>query len=134
MGIRGLGSMNIKKLADFLGIKTLSDLENAIQAHKIRRLEGFGEKTEENLAKAVEQYEKGHDRMSLGKALPLAEEIISSLKIRCESYKVDLSKIIYTGSLRRMKETIGDIDILAEAGSEEALNLMDAFVSLPEVE
>lgn len=44
MEIRGLGAKNIQKLADFLGIKTLSDLENAIQAHKIRRLGGFGEK------------------------------------------------------------------------------------------
>jgi DNA polymerase (family 10) len=48
-------------------------------------LEVSEKKTEENLAKAVEQYEKGYDWMSLGKALPLAEEIISSLKIRCES-------------------------------------------------
>lgn len=135
MEIRGLGAKRMKKLADALGIKTLSDLENAIKAHKIRRLEGFGEKTEENLAKAIEQYEKGHDRINLGKALPLAEEIISALKARCESTcKIDLSKIIYTGSLRRLKETIGDIDILAEAGREEALKVMDAFVSLPEVE
>ena len=136
MEIRGLGAKKMKKLADALGIKTLSDLENAIQAHKIRRLEGFGEKTEKNLAKAVEQYEKGHDRMSLGKALPLAEEIIAALKARCKSTcKIDLSKIIYTGSLRRMKETIGDIDILAEAeGEKEVLKVMDAFVSLPEVE
>jgi len=134
MEIRGLGAKRMKKLADALGIKTIPDLENAIQAHKIRNLEGFGEKSEENLTKAVEQYKKGHDRISLGKALPLAEEIISALKVRCESSKLDLSKIIYTGSLRRIKETIGDIDILAEAGQEEALKVMNAFVSLPEVE
>lgn len=135
MEIRGLGAKKMKKLSDALGIKTLSDLENAIESHKIRRLEGFGEKTEENLAKAIEQYEKSHDRMSLGKALPLAEEIIAALKARCESTcKIDPSKIIYTGSLRRLKETIGDIDILAEAGSGEALKVMNAFVSLPEVE
>ena len=135
MEIRGLGAKKMKKLSDALGIKTLPELENAIKSHKIRRLEGFGEKSEENLAKAVEQYEKGHDRMSLGKALPLAEEVIAALKARCESAcKIDVSKIIYTGSLRRLKETIGDIDILAEAGSGEALKVMDAFVSLPEVE
>ena len=135
MEIRGLGAKKMKKLADALGIKTLLDLENAIKDHKIRRLEGFGEKSEENIAKAIEQYERGHDRINLGKALPLAEEIIAALKARCESpCKIDLSKIIYTGSLRRLKETIGDIDILAEAGREEALKVMDAFVSLPEVE
>jgi len=135
MEIRGLGAKKMKKLSDALGIQTLPDLEDAIKAHKIRRLEGFGEKSEESLSKAVEQYEKSHDRITLGKALPLAEEIIAALKSRCESScRIDFSKIIYTGSLRRLKETIGDIDILAEAGREEASNVMDAFVSLPEVE
>lgn len=136
MEIRGLGSKKIKKLSDTLGVKTLSDLKDAIRAHRLRRLEGFGEKSEENLAKAIEQYEKSHARIGFGKALPLADEIISALKARCESRtsKVSLSKIIYTGSLRRLKETIGDIDILAEAEKEEALKIMDCFVSLPDVE
>jgi len=136
MEIRGLGAKRMKKLADALGIMTLSDLKNAINTHKIMELEDFGEKSEENLLKAVEQYEKSHDRMALGKALPLAEELISALKAECKrtTCKIDFSKIIYTGSLRRLKETIGDIDILAEAEKEEALKIMDAFVSLPDVE
>jgi DNA polymerase (family 10) len=135
MEIRGLGAKKTKRLADALGINTLSDLKDAVKAHRIRRLEGFGEKSEENIAKAIEQYEKSHDRIILGKALPLAEEIISALKAKCENTcKVDLSKIIYTGSLRRLRETIGDIDILAEAEREEAVKVMDAFTSLSEVE
>lgn len=136
MEIRGLGAKKMKKLADTLGIKTLSDLKNAIIAQRLRRLEGFGEKSEKNLARAIEQYEKSHARIALGKALPLADEVISALKARCESttYKVDLSKIIYTGSLRRLKETIGDIDILAEAEKGETLKVMDCFVSLPDVD
>jgi len=136
MEIWGLGAKKLKKLTDALGIRTLSDLKNAILAHKIRELKDFGEKSEENLLKAVEHYEKSHDRASLGKVLPLAEELISALKAKCESKicKIDLSKIIYTGSLRRLKETIRDIDILAEAEREEALKIMDVFVSLPEVE
>jgi DNA polymerase (family 10) len=135
MEIRGLGAKRMKKLADILGIRTLSDLKNAIIAHRLRRLEGFGEKSEKNLARAIEQYEKSHSRIALGKALPLADEVISALKARCESTtsKVDLSKIIYTGSLRRLKETIGDIDILAEAEKGESLKVMDCFVSLPDV-
>jgi DNA polymerase (family 10) len=135
MEIWGLGAKRLKKLADALGIRTLSDLKNAILAHKIRELKDFGEKSEENLLKAVEHYEKSHG-MSIGKVLPLAEELISALKAECESKicKIDLSKIIYTGSLRRLKETIRDIDIVAEAEKEEALKIMDVFVSLPEVE
>ncbi|MGB9939617.1 DNA polymerase/3'-5' exonuclease PolX [Methanosarcina sp.] len=136
MEIRGLGAKKMKKLADTLGIRTLSDLKNAITAHRLRRLEGFGEKSEENLARAIEQYEKSHTRIALGKALPLAEEVISALKARCDNTnsKIELSKIIYTGSLRRLKETIGDIDILAEAEKGEALKVMDCFVSLPDVD
>jgi len=136
MEIRGLGAKKMKKLADTLGVRTLSDLKNAVIAHRLRRLEGFGEKSEENLARAIEQYEKSHTRIALGKALPLADEVISALKAQCESTnsKVDLSKIIYTGSLRRLKETIGDIDILAEAEKGEALKVMDCFVSLPDVD
>ncbi|HWR26087.1 MAG TPA: helix-hairpin-helix domain-containing protein [Methanosarcina sp.] len=117
MEIRGLGAKKMKKLADTLGIKNVADLKTAINAHKLRELEDFGAKSEENLAKAIEQYEKTHSRLALGKALPLAEEIISALKLECKNWdcKIDPSKIIYTGSLRRLKETIGDIDILAEA-------------------
>lgn len=136
MEIRGLGAKKIKKFSDTLGVRTLSDLKNAIVTHRLRRLEGFGEKSEENLARAIEQYEKSHSRINLGKALPLADEVISALKRQCENTnsKVDLSKIIYTGSLRRLKETIGDIDILAEAEKGEALKVMNCFVSLPDVE
>ena len=135
MEIRGLGAKKMKKLADALEIKTMSDLKDAVNNHRIRRLEGFGEKSEENIAKAIENYEKSHSRIALGKALPLAEEIISSLKaeLSIRAPDIDLSKIIYTGSLRRLKETIGDIDILAEANEEQAWKMMNAFVSLPEV-
>jgi DNA polymerase (family 10) len=135
MEIRGLGARKMKKLADALEIKNVADLKEAINAHKLRELEAFGEKSEENLAKAIEQYEKTHSRLALGKALTLAEEIISALKLECKNWdcKIDPSKIIYTGSLRRLKETIGDIDILAEAKKEEAEKVMKAFVSLPDV-
>ena len=135
MEIRGLGAKTMKKLADALEIKTISDLKDAVNTHRIRRLEGFGEKSEENIARAIENYEKSHSRIPLGKALPLAEEIISALKaeLRIRTPEVDLSKIIYTGSLRRLKETIGDIDILAEADKVNAGKIMNAFVYLPEV-
>jgi len=135
MEIRGLGAKKMKKLADALEIKTMSDLKDAVNAHRIRRLEGFGEKSEENIARAIENYEKSHSRITLGKALPLAEDIISALKTELinETLEIDLSKIIYTGSLRRLKETIGDIDILAEAEGDQAGRIMNAFVSLPAV-
>ncbi|WP_440945809.1 DNA polymerase/3'-5' exonuclease PolX [Methanosarcina sp. T3] len=139
MEIRGLGAKKTKRLADELKIKTISDLKDAVNAHRIRRLEGFGEKSEENISRALKNYEKSHSRMALGKVLPLAEEIISALKTTLKTERgsktpeIDLSKLIYTGSLRRLKETIGDIDILAEAEGEQVGKVMSAFVSLPAV-
>ena len=139
MEIRGLGAKRVKKLSDTLEIRTLKDLKKAVNAHKIRELEGFGEKTEENLSRAIRTYEKSHARMPLGKAMTLAEELVSTLKTELgekgkgKVSKADLSKLTFTGSLRRMKETIGDIDILAEAENEEAKRIMDTFVSLPGV-
>ncbi|WP_269848757.1 helix-hairpin-helix domain-containing protein [Methanosarcina horonobensis] len=58
MEIRGLGAKKMKKLADELEIKTISDLKDAVSTHRLRRLEGFGEKSEENIARAIENYEK----------------------------------------------------------------------------
>ncbi|MCO5384069.1 MAG: helix-hairpin-helix domain-containing protein [Methanosarcina barkeri] len=58
MEIRGLGAKKMKKLADAFGIMNISDLKEAINVHKLRKLENFGEKSEENLARAIEQYEK----------------------------------------------------------------------------
>lgn len=124
--ISGLGANKIKDLVDNLGIKNISDLKKAIKQKKLRKLEGFGKKTEENILDSIKQYEKSHERMLLKKAMPIAEEIIDYLKKNAE-----LKKINYAGSLRRMKETIGDIDILVETNEPE--KLMDVFVNMPSV-
>lgn len=126
MNIRGLGPSKAKRLAEDLNICTITDLKKALRDHEVRELDGFGEKTEENLEKAILQYEKSHERMLLGKAMGLAEEIISYLK-----EGNDLKKIQYAGSLRRMKETIGDIDVLVI--SDDPLEIMDRFVRFKDV-
>ena len=98
-------------------------------------LKASGKKAKKISPEQLKITKKATPESPLGKALPLAEEIISALKteLRTKTPEIDLSKIIYTGSLRRLKETIGDIDILAEAEEGEAGKIMDAFVSLPEV-
>jgi len=106
MSIEGMGPKKVMALYQKLKIKTLKDLEKAAKHHKIRELFGFGEKTEESILKNIELARTKKKRILLGTALPIAEEIVSGLKKYCIDIK-------YAGSLRRMKETIGDIDILA---------------------
>ncbi len=125
--IEGLGPKTIRKLHDELNIKSISDLRDAIQKHKIQELEGMGEKTEHNLLEAIKNFEKSHERMLIDVAMETAEDVISYLK---EQSKPDI--INYAGSLRRMKETIGDIDVLAVTDNSE--ELMESFVSMENIE
>jgi DNA polymerase (family 10) len=133
--IEGLGPKSIKKLYQKLGIKNLADLEKAARGGKIRKLEGFGEKSEEKILKAIEFSKKSQGRFLLGHILPLAREIENKLKTIKE-----IENIALCGSIRRMKETIGDIDILVtiknenNAQAKKDINkIMDFFVGMPEV-
>ncbi|MEK6841340.1 MAG: helix-hairpin-helix domain-containing protein, partial [Nanoarchaeota archaeon] len=126
MDIMGLGPQKIKLLYQKLNIKNLKDLEKAIKKHKIQKLPRFGEKTEENIKKAVELHKKSKGRFLLGVALPIAEDIIKELKKLKEVHKINIG-----GSLRRMQETIGDIDILVTSSNSK--KVMDLFTSLPDV-
>lgn len=98
----------------------------AAQEHKLAALPGFGEKLDERIAREAARLLQRTKRPLLGVALPVAEEITSALRrvpavIACDP----------AGSLRRMKETIGDIDILVSATDPEAV--VDAFIHLPMV-
>ncbi len=126
MEIEGLGPKKISKLYKKLKIKNVKDLQKAIKFHKIRSLETFGEKTEENLKKSLDMFKKGQERVLLGIAIPISNKITSELK------KVKgVEKVITAGSLRRMKETVGDLDILVVSKNPEAV--MNKFTSLDEV-
>ncbi len=125
--IPGMGAKRAKILYEKLGIKTVEDLKHAAEKGLIRTLPGFGEKTEKKILEGLNSMkDKTVDRILLGIALPLAEGIVEKLK---ENSPVD--KILICGSIRRMKETIGDIDILVT--SKNPGKVMDAFVNLPEV-
>ena len=124
--VEGLGPKTIKTLYQKLKIKDLKDLKKSAQAGKISRLEGFGAKSEENILKGIEFLEKFGQRIPLGYAMPevrLIEEKIRRFKFA--------DKVAVCGSIRRRKETIGDIDILAV--SKKPREVIDFFVSLPEV-
>lgn len=125
--IQSLGSRKAFKLYKALRIRNVEDLKKAVEAHKIRDLEGFGADSEAKLAKGLEQLASTKGRILLGKALPEAESIVRKL---ITSKLVD--KVEIAGSIRRMRETVGDIDILATSSKPE--KVMDAFSKLDEVE
>jgi DNA polymerase (family 10) len=125
--ITGMGAKRALFLYQKLGVKNIDDLKIALEKHKIANLEGFGNRSEELIKKGIELYEKSKGRMLLGDALPLAEYIVDKLK---NSGMVE--KIIIAGSTRRMRETVGDLDILAISKKQE--QVMDFFTSLSNVE
>lgn len=124
MEVPGIGPKKIKKLNLMLGIKTIKDLEKAIKQHKIAKLPGFGEKSEEEIFKGLTM--KKEKRRPLEEVLPVAQHIIEQLK---KSKAVE--QIAVAGSIRRRKETVRDIDILVV--SKNARKVMDVFTTLPEV-
>jgi DNA polymerase (family 10) len=124
--IEGVGPKSVKKLYQKLHVRNLEDLEKAARSGKIKTLEGFGEKSEENILKGIEFLKKSGGRFLLGSVLPQARFLEAQLsKIR------GVSKVTVAGSVRRWKETIGDIDILAVA--DDSSKVIDYFVSMPEV-
>jgi len=125
--IEGLGPKNIKKLHEKLGIKNLNDLEKAAKAGKIRKLDDFGEKSEENILAGIEFVRKYGGRLILGYIIPLAE----MLKERLDAIP-GTSRVTVAGSYRRRKDTVGDLDILVVSKKSELV--MDFFVEQPGVD
>ncbi|OHB22912.1 MAG: DNA polymerase III [Parcubacteria group bacterium RIFCSPLOWO2_02_FULL_40_12] len=124
--IEGLGPKSIFKLYKKLGIKTVEGLEKAAKAGELRGLEGFGEKSEQKILKGIEFAKKGQGRFILGFVSPTVKSILE--RIRGLPY-VEITEL--AGSIRRMQETVGDLDILVI--SKEPEKVMDYFVKMPEV-
>ena len=122
--VEGVGPKMIRDLYKNLKIKNLNDLEKAAKAGKIRKLSGFGEKTEKNILQGIEFLKRNKGRFLLGDILPVVNEIIDNLKNLKE-----VKKISPAGSVRRMKETIGDVDILITSSNPR--KVIEYFVSLP---
>jgi DNA polymerase (family X) len=121
-----VGPRKAKLFYEELGIDNVEKLEEAAREHKLQNLPGMGKKAEENILRGIELYNKREKRALLGVALPIAEEIMNQLKSLDEINQIDIA-----GSLRRRKDTIGDIDILAT--SKQPDKVMKKFIHLPEV-
>ena len=124
--VESLGPKKIKVLYQKLGVKNLKDLEKSAKARKIAPLFGFGEKTEKNILQGLEFLKQSKGRFLLGEIMPTVKMIKKRLKGQEE-----IKEISVAGSVRRKKETIGDIDILVV--SENLKKTADFFVSMPEV-
>jgi len=125
--IQGMGAKKAFKLYKAIGVKNLADLKKAVEQHKIKDLEGFGQTSEDSIKKGMEFLEKSGGRLLLGTALPVAESIITQLK----SSKL-VEQAVIAGSARRMRETVGDLDILVV--SEDASKVEEFITKMKEVE
>lgn len=125
-----VGPKTAKRLWEELGITSVPELKAAAEAGKIRVLKGFGAKSEEKILRGIELAAKrGDSRTPLGEARPLARALVAGLRSRLPNEAI--KRLEVGGSLRRWKETIGDVDILIVSDTPE--QVMDAFVSLPQV-
>ena len=127
MTVEGLGPKSIRQLYQELGVKTLDDLEKQAKNHHIRRLKGMGEKTERNILINLGFARKTGGRSLLGRILPVAREIKDLLKTLEYVDRVEIA-----GSIRRMKETVGDIDVLVT--TTKPIKVMDFFTQMEMVD
>jgi len=124
MHVPGLGPKTAGVLYKKAGVKSIDELSKAIEDGRLVELPGLGQKKLENIQKGIRTYQSGQERILLGLALPVAEEIIGHLqKLK------GVRDILPAGSLRRRRETIGDVDILVSSTRGKAI--VQAFVSLP---
>lgn len=124
--IPGLGPRRARQVYDELGITSPEQLLAALHDQRLRELRGWGAKSEENLADAVRQAHSAGERVQLGIALELAGQLLERLTALPE-----VRRATYAGSLRRMRDTVGDVDLLV--ASEEPETVMSAVVALPVV-
>ena len=126
MGIQGVGPRTAQMLFQRAGVDSVEKLEALAGAGKLAGLPGIKARTEQNILKGIAVWKAGRERMPLGRALALAEAIVGALRAL-----PGIARIETAGSLRRMRETVKDIDILITAA--DGGPAMRAFTDLPNV-
>ncbi|MFM1804625.1 MAG: polymerase/3-5 exonuclease PolX [Planctomycetota bacterium] len=126
LAIQGIGPKTARTLWTELGVVDLATLKSAIDSGKVAALPRMGAKTVQNMKEAIAFAETARGRIRIGEAMPLAEAIVAELGAHAF-----VERIAYAGSLRRGRETIGDLDILA--ASKDAARLMEAFTGRSDV-
>src|SRR5512137_590136 len=124
--VPGLGPKKVGLIWKELGLTTLPELEQAARAGKLRGLPGMGEKSEAQILAGIESLSRRSGRLPLGQAFPAVQKIIAALR-----QVPGVTAAEPAGSLRRMRSTVGDLDILVAA--KDSGPVMQAFTSLPGV-
>lgn len=127
IAVPGVGPKKAMILYQDLGIANIDDLREAVESGRIAELKGFGARTESNIRRGLERFQQQTGRALVSVAMDLAEDFIERI-----SSSVDVERIDYAGSLRRMVETIGDVDLLV--ASDDPVPVMDAFTGIDIVE
>jgi DNA polymerase (family X) len=124
--VPNLGPKKAKVLFELLGIGTLDELEAACKAHRVRDLKGFGEQTEEKLLAGIELARRSKGRLLLADVLPRAQALLEDVKKAPGVIRASLG-----GSVRRMRETVADVDIIASATDPQPV--FEVFTKHPQV-
>ncbi len=128
MEVQGIGPRTLRLAYEKLGVRTKDDFKRVLEDGSLARLPGMGPKKIENIKKGLELYERMAQRIPLGAAYPLVQDIVEALRKLPEVLEISPA-----GSFRRMKETVGDLDLLVAARPEHGRGIIQRFVSLPQV-
>ncbi len=129
MEVPGVGPKTLRAAYDRLGVRTKEDFMRVLRDGSLARLPGFGPKKVQNILKGLELWRSTRERIPLIEAYTIAQEVLEYMR-----GEEAVREISVAGSLRRMKETIGDIDILVSAERKDWAKVHERFVSYPEVE
>ncbi|QWK20570.1 MAG: DNA polymerase/3'-5' exonuclease PolX [Hydrogenobacter thermophilus] len=129
MDVPSIGPKTLKLAYERLGIRTKDDFIRAVRSGMLATLPGFGEKKLQNIMRGIELWEKSKERMTLIEAFEIGQEYLNYMKRLGDI----IERIELAGSLRRRKETVGDIDILVSAMHENWSKIHEHFVSFPDV-
>ena len=126
LDIPGVGPKIAVRLGSELGVQSVDDLEAAARDGRVATMPRLGDKVAENILRQIQAMRTKERRIPIGEALPVVEEIMTELQ-GCPGLK----NLIPAGSLRRFRETVGDIDVMGTTDDRESI--IDAFVGLPQV-
>ncbi len=126
LAIPGIGPKTANKLASELRISSVDELERAISEGRVAKLFRLGEKTADNILYQIQALRRKDQRIPIGEALPIVEEILGTLRS-----VPGVKNLTPAGSLRRFRETLGDIDLMGTADNPR--EVVDAFFALPQV-
>ncbi len=126
LDIPGVGPKTARLLSTETGVSSVDELEAAIVGGKVARLFRMGDKTAENILHQIQALRRKDQRIPLGEALPVVDDILAKL-----GQVPGVRNLAPAGSLRRFRETVGDIDLMGTA--DNAPEVIQAFTSLPQV-